>query len=92
MELYFHDPPPGRPIPVEVTPLPVEDSIPREADIVEEVKRLCLDRSGEPSGMRAENLCKWIQEAMREEDPDVSNWEKVVEILQAAFQEGSLSK
>ena len=37
-------------------PFPVDNSIPREEEIVETFKRLRLNRSGGPSGMRAEHL------------------------------------
>ena len=65
MELYRHVSLPGRPIPVEVTPLPAEDSIPRKVDIAEVVKRLRPKRLGVPLGMRAEHLLQWLHEAMR---------------------------
>ena len=52
VELYQHVPHPGRYTTLDVTPFPVEDSIPGEAEIVEEVKHLCLKRPGGPSVMR----------------------------------------
>ena len=51
VELYHHVPPLERPIPVEFTPFHVEDSIPGEAEIEEEVKRLPFNRLGGPLGM-----------------------------------------
>ena len=39
-ELYAHGPPPGKPIPIELAPLPVDDNIPGEEDIYEAVLRL----------------------------------------------------
>ena len=65
MELYHHVPLPVRPIPVEVTPFPMEDSIPGEAEIAEVVKCLRLNRFGGPSGMRAEHIHQWLQEVTR---------------------------
>ena len=35
--------------------------------------------------MRAEHLRMLLQTEMREEHPDPGNWEKVVDIMQAAF-------
>ena len=60
VESYLHVPLSVRPIHVEVTPFPVKESIPRESYIAEAVKRLHLNRSGGPSGMRAEHLRQWL--------------------------------
>ena len=59
--LYCHVPPPGRTIPVEVNPLPVDNSIPEGAEVAEAVKRLQLNRLGRKLGMRAEHLRQWIR-------------------------------
>ena len=90
--LYRHVPPPVRTIPVEVTPFLVEDSIPEEAEVAESVKRLWLNHSGVPLVMRAENLRKWLREAMREKEPDSTNWDKVVTLVQVEFWKVPLSK
>ena len=52
-ELYVHVPSPGRPIPIEVAPCPVDDNIPGEEDISEAVLWLRLYCAGGPSDMRA---------------------------------------
>ena len=46
VELYIHDPPPGDNIPVIVTPPDVDDSVPKEDEIAEAVKKLRRNRSG----------------------------------------------
>ena len=63
--IYRHVPPPGRTIPVEVTPFPVKYYIPEEAEVAEAVKRLRLNRLGRPLSIQAEHLRQWIWEAMR---------------------------
>ena len=50
---------------------------------METVKCLCLNRSKGPLEMRADNFHQWLQEAMRENDPDFTNWEKLVVLVQA---------
>ena len=85
VEIYHHVPPPGRSIPMEVTPFPAEDSITGYADISETVKHLRLNRLGGPSGIQAEHLCQWLREATREEDPNIANWDKVSAIVHAEF-------
>ena len=66
-------------------PFPVYDNILGGKDIVKAVLRLQLHCAGGLSGMRYEHLRMWIRTAMREEDPDPGNWDKVVSIIQAAF-------
>ena len=90
--LYCHAPPPGRTIPVEVNPLPVDDSIPEGAEVAEAVKRLRLNRPGGPSCMQLEHLHQWLWEATLTKETDTINWRKVVALEQAEFQEGSLAE
>ena len=66
-DLYAHIPPPGRPITIEVAPLPVDDNILGEGEISEAVMQLRLHRNGGMSGMRAEHLSMWLCAVMREE-------------------------
>ena len=42
--------------------------------------------------MQADNILQWLQEATREENLDVANWEKLVALVEAAFWERSLDK
>ena len=74
-----------------MTPLPIEESFPKCKEIAWVVRSLCLNRWGGPSGMRAEHLYQWLQEATREEDPETTHWQKVVVIVQAAFRNGTLA-
>ena len=39
----------------------------------------------------AEHLHQWLHEATREEDPDFTNFQKVVAIVQAVFRDGALA-
>ena len=93
-ELYRHVPSPVEPIPTEDPPFPfsVDDSIPEYEEISWSVRRLCLNRSGIPSGMRAEHLHHWLIAATQDDSPDATNWLKVVDILHAAFQYGKLAE
>ena len=90
--IYRHIPPPGRTIPVEVTPFPIKDSITEEAKVAEVVKRIRLNRSGGPSGTQVEHLRQWLWEAKREKYPDYTNWIKVVAPVQVEFLEGYLAE
>ena len=54
--------------------------------------RLLLNRSGGPSGMRAEHLRQWLIAITRDDAPDATNWLKVVAIMQAAYCDGTLAE
>ena len=105
VELYSHVPPQGDNILVTVTLSDIDDSVPTEDEILEAVKKLRRNRSGEASGIRAEHLKGWLVAAKRrqmaeekgeekteaeEEGGDL--WGKVVEITQTAFWEGKLAE
>ena len=105
VELYSHVPPPGDNIPVTVTPSEVDDLVPTEDKIAEALKKLRRNRSGGPSGIRAEHLKWWLAAAKREEMAEEKGeekteaeegggdlWGKVVEITQTAFREGELAE
>ena len=66
-------------------PFLVDDSIPEDEEIAWAVLRLCLNRSGSPSGMRAEHLYQWWIAAKQDDSPDATNWLKVVAIVQAVY-------
>ena len=65
--LYSYVPLPGENIPISIKPFLVEDSVPEEGEIKWAVKRLHNNRSGGPSGMRTENLKRWLAEARKAE-------------------------
>jgi hypothetical protein len=41
-----------------------------------------------PSGTRAEHLREWLNAAERENDPDPGRWNKMMELVQHAFETG----
>ena len=65
VDLYRYIPSPGENIPVTVTPVEVDDSVPTEDEIEEVVKKLRRNRSGGASGMRAEHLKGWLEASNR---------------------------
>ena len=104
-DLYRRVPPPGENIPVNVDPTNIDDSVPTEDEVEEAVKKLWRNRSGGPSGIRAEHVKGWLAAARRggmaeeqgktktaaeEEGEDL--WGKVVELTQTAFREGNLAE
>ena len=62
-ELYRCRPPEGLRVSILVMLTAVEDGIPREAEGAQAVRSLKMGRAGGLSGMKAENLKGWLQEA-----------------------------
>ena len=56
------------------------------------VQKLRAGRAGGPLGMKEENQKTWIREAIMEKDPETEKWEKLVSIMQAAFQDEYISE
>ena len=73
VEIYQHVPPPGEIIPVGDIPFLMDDVIPEDEEIAWEVRRLCLNRSGGPPGMRAEHLRQWLIAATQDDSTDATN-------------------
>ena len=65
VDLYSYVSSPGENIPVTVAPAEVNDLVPMEDEIEDAVKKLRSNRSGGPSGMRAEHLKGWLVESNR---------------------------
>ena len=82
-EIYRHVPPLGEMIPVGDLPFSVDDDTPDNEDIAWEVHRLCLNRSGGTSGMRAEHLRYWLISVTQDDSPDATNWLTVVAIVRS---------
>ena len=56
---------PGGTIPISIESFPVEDLVPTEDNIEWAVKQLRNHHSGGPSGMRAEHIKEWLEEAQK---------------------------
>jgi hypothetical protein len=88
IDLYTKEAPPGDPIPIIVDPVEVSDEIPGEEEIADAVKRLRNNRSGGPSGIRGEHLKGWL--AAAEAGRDDTLWQKLVYLIQHAFETGEI--
>eukprot|EP00978_Attheya_sp_CCMP212_P028132 scaffold96327_cov32-Attheya_sp.AAC.1 len=87
--LYRKEAPPGESIPILVEPVAVSDEIPEMEEIAEAVRKLRNNRAGGPSGIRGEHLKGWLAKAELE-GGDSSNWRKLVELVQLAFETGEI--
>ena len=75
-----------------VQPFPVDNSIPEDKETTWAVRRLLKNRLSGPPGMRSEHLHQWLIAATWDDNPDSTNWLKVVSIVQAAFRDGTLAE
>ena len=108
VDLYSYVPSSGTNIPVTVRPVPVDNLVPTEDEIVEAVKNLRKNRSRGSLVMQAENLKGWLllskqenREAAEKGEgktdgeegrPTEPHWENLVELIQTTFWEGDLAK
>ena len=79
--------------------------VPTEDNIEEAVQKLWKNRSGWPSGMRANHLKGWLaasnrgklavekgEEKTEEEEEGEELWGKLVDLVQKAFREGEMAE
>jgi hypothetical protein len=88
--LYTQKAPPGNPIPICVAPFEIDENVPDEGEIADTVRLLRWGKSPRPLGIRAAHLIEWLNAAERENNPDTSRWNKMVELVQHAFETGEL--
>jgi hypothetical protein len=89
-ELFANQPSTGDPIPVLVAPFEFNDMNPTDKEIGAAVGRLHSRKSPGPSGMRPEDLKEWRDAAWWDKDPDTTEWDKLVELVQRIFETGNL--
>jgi hypothetical protein len=89
-DLYSRELPPGDPIPVLVQPFNISDALPSEAEIAAAVCRLLRGKAPGPSLMHVDHFKQWYAEAVREETPDCTRWEALVELVRHCYATGTL--
>ena len=89
--------PPGNPIPINVKPFAIDDSVPKEPEIRAVVKELRNGRAGGASGIKAEHIKQWLHDMEREEEQGTAghgnignNWQLFVELIQIVWAEGEI--
>ena len=90
VEIYRCSPPKSLRVPLLVRKAKIEDGIPMESEVAEEVRGLKGCRAGGPSGMRAEDLKEWLREATCKKDPVRRTWDLLERLLHQAFGDGTL--
>ena len=87
-DIYRCRPPEGLQVPIMVTLAEVDYGIPEGEEIERAVKGLKGEREDEPSGMQAEDLKGWLQEALWENNPVRRWWQFLVRRIQRRFEDG----
>ena len=87
-ELYRCRPPEGLRLPILVTPAALDKIIPEEAEIEKLVRGLKRGRADGPSGMGAEDIKWWLQEALQEKNLVRRQFQLLVRLIQRMFEDG----
>jgi hypothetical protein len=84
--LYTQIAPPSDNIPICVAPFEIDDNVPDEKEIADTVRLLRWGKSPGPSVIRAKHLREWLNAAEWDNNPDPRRWNKMVELVQHAFE------
>ncbi len=90
VELYTTVPPPGWLMPINVTPIPVPDGTPTDHEIREVVGKLRNGCAAGATGMQAEHLKEWLQEAADGVEGAGDRWRLFVALMQATWESGTV--
>ena len=90
LEIYRCRPPEGLRFHILVTLAAVENGILGEEEVAQAVRIFKRGRAGVPSGMRGEDLKRWLRDSSRETDPVTHWWRLLVRLIQKTFEDGAV--
>jgi hypothetical protein len=97
VDLYAQRESPGDPLPINVTPVMINDNVPMDGELWQVASELTNGRAAGASGMHAEHVKEWLHGVQWEEDPEGhsvdgagDNWGLFVQLVQAAWARGSI--
>jgi hypothetical protein len=97
VDLYARRESPGNPLPINVTPVVINDDVPTDGELRHVASKLTNGRAAGASGMRAKHVKEWLHGMQREEDPEGhgidgagDNWHLFVQLVQAAWAHGTI--
>ena len=95
--LYTRRTPPGEPLLINITPVPIPDSAPTDSEVRGAAGELSNGRSRGALKMRAEHAKKWLQGIRREEDPKQNgnqgagdSWRLLMRLVTAVWETGTI--
>ena len=96
--LYARRDSPGDPLPINIDPVHIDEKTPTDAKIRDAAQRLTNGRAPGASGMRAEDVKRWLHGIRLEEDPETGtgnknagdNWRMFLMLVQAVWDHGNI--
>ncbi len=89
----------GDPLPINVTPVVINDNVPMDSKLRQVAGELTNGQAAGASGMCAEHVKEWLNDVQREEDPEGHGvdgagdyWHLFVRLVQAAWTHGTIPR
>ncbi len=99
VDLYAWRESPGDPLPINVTPVVINNNVPMDGKLRQVAGKLTNGQAAGASGMCAEHVKEWLHGMQREEDPEGhgvdgagDNWHLFVRLVQAAWTHGTIPR
>jgi hypothetical protein len=96
VDLYAQRESPGDPLPINVTPVVINDDVPMDGELWQVAGELTNGRAAGASG-HAKHVKEWLHGMQQEEDPEGhgvdgagDNWPLFVQLVQAAWAHGTI--
>jgi hypothetical protein len=97
VDLYVRRESPGDPLPINITPVVINDDVPTDGELRQVAGKLTNGQAAGASGMCAGHVKEWLNGVRREEDPEGhgvdsagNNWRLFVRLVQAAWTHGTI--
>jgi hypothetical protein len=97
VDLYARRESPGNPLPINVTPVVINDNVSTDNELWHVAGKLTNGQAAGASSMRTEHVKEWLHGVRREEDPEGhgvdgtgNNWCLFVQLVQAAWAHGTI--
>jgi hypothetical protein len=99
VDLYVRRESPGDPLPINVTPVVINDDVPMDGKLWQVAGELTNGQAAGASGMRTNHVKEWLNGVQWEEDPEGhsvngagDNWRLFVRLVQAAWTHGTIPR
>ena len=99
VDLYARRVLPGNPLPINVTPIKIDNDAPSDSKLRGAVSKLTNGQAAGASGMCAQHVKEWLQGVQREEDPEGQgaegagdSWCLFARLVQAAWTHGMIPR
>jgi hypothetical protein len=99
VDLYARRDLPGDPLPINVTPVVINNDVPTDGELRQVAGELTNGQAAGASGMHAKHIKEWLNDMQWEEDPEGhgingagDNWRLFVQLVQAAWTHGTIPR